>query len=83
VDEVTLGTVEDGVGSFEVRTRGHKDLRETLAQRLARNGWAIRQMDLRRRKVEEHFFDVISMHDPLEDQQETDKTSQEPASVGS
>lgn len=68
VDDVNLGTVADGVASFEVRTRDEKDLREALAQRLARNGWPIRLMDLRRRKVEEHFFDVISMSDPLQDE---------------
>jgi ABC-2 type transport system ATP-binding protein len=66
VDAVTPQSLGDNLASFEVRTRGQKDLREALSQRVTRNGWTIRQLDLRRRRVEEHFFDVISADDPLE-----------------
>ncbi|HMF11243.1 MAG TPA: ATP-binding cassette domain-containing protein [Gemmataceae bacterium] len=66
VSGVTPQSLGDNLASFEVQTRGHQDLREALSQRIARNGWTIRQIDLRRRKVEEHFFDVISADDPLE-----------------
>jgi ABC-2 type transport system ATP-binding protein len=68
VDEVRPQPLGDNLAGFEVRTRDHRDLREAISQRLARNGWPIRQIDLRRRKVEEHFFDIISAGDPLEDQ---------------
>jgi ABC-2 type transport system ATP-binding protein len=66
VDAVTPQALGGNLASFEVRTRGQKDLREALSQRVTRNGWTIRQLDLRRRKVEDHFFDVISADDPLE-----------------
>jgi len=66
VDAVTPQALGGNLASFEVRTRGQKDLREALSQRVTRNGWTIRQLDLRRRRVEEHFFDVISADDPLE-----------------
>jgi ABC-2 type transport system ATP-binding protein len=69
VDAVTPQPLGDNLASFEVQTRGQKDLREALSQRIARNGWTVRQLDLRRRKVEEHFFDVISADDPLENEQ--------------
>jgi ABC-2 type transport system ATP-binding protein len=67
VEEVRPEPLGSDLASFEVRTRDHRDLRETLFQRVARNGWTIRRLDLPRRKVEEHFFDVISAGDPLED----------------
>jgi ABC-2 type transport system ATP-binding protein len=66
VDDVVPQSLGDNLASFEVRTRGQQDLREALAQRISRNGWTIRQLDLRRRKVEDHFFDIISADDPLE-----------------
>src|SRR5262245_8530405 len=69
VAAVTPQSMGDNVTSFEVQTRGQQDLREALAQRVTRNGWTIRQIDLRRRRVEEHFFDVISAEDPLEHEQ--------------
>jgi ABC-2 type transport system ATP-binding protein len=68
VDRVTPTPLGDGLASFEILTRGHKDLREAIGQRLTRNGWTIRSLDLRRRRVEEHFFDVINMGDPLHEQ---------------
>jgi gliding motility-associated transport system ATP-binding protein len=68
VAEVTPQSLGDNLASFEVQTRGHQDLREALSQRIMRNGWTIRQLDLRRRKVEEHFFDVISADDPLDNE---------------
>jgi len=50
----------ENVVACEVATRGGRDLRETVAQRIARNGWTIRRLDQRRKKVEEHFLDVLS-----------------------
>src|SRR5262249_4312927 len=66
---VTPQPLDDGVAGLEIRTRDHQDLREAISQRLARNGWPIRHIDLRRRKVEEHFFDIINAGDPLEQEQ--------------
>ena len=55
----------DNVVSCEVQARGRRDLREAIAQRISRNGWTIRRLDQRRKKVEEHFMDVVSPGDPL------------------
>lgn len=52
------GTV-DGYSSFEIRTRNGSDFREAVAQRVGQNGWPLRRLDLRRRRLEDHFLEVI------------------------
>jgi ABC-2 type transport system ATP-binding protein len=64
VEEVSPLDQEGGVASFEIRTKGGKDLREAIAQRISRNGWGIRQIDARRRSVEEHFLDLVAPDEP-------------------
>jgi ABC-2 type transport system ATP-binding protein len=59
VAHVTSQPMGDGLASFEVRTHQEKDLREALSQRLGKNGWPIRKLDLRRRKLEDHFIEVV------------------------
>lgn len=60
VEQVTHQPIQDGCHSFEVRTRGRKDLREAVYQRIAQNtGWALRRLDQRRRKLEDHFVEVV------------------------
>jgi ABC-2 type transport system ATP-binding protein len=82
VDRVTPKPLGDGLASFEVLTKGHKDLREAIGQRLTRNGWTIRSLDLRRRRVEEHFFDVINMGDPLNEPPPAGATSHTAVTAG-
>jgi ABC-2 type transport system ATP-binding protein len=65
VEEVTRQPGGDGVAAFEIRTRGNQDLREALAQRVMTNGWPLRRLDLRRRKLEDHFMAVLREEDPL------------------
>jgi hypothetical protein len=48
-----------------VRTRDNQDLRESLSQRIAKNGWPIRRLDLRRRRLEDRFMEVMREEDPL------------------
>jgi ABC-2 type transport system ATP-binding protein len=60
VTRVTLMGVADGVASFEVQTQGEADLREPLAARVVQNGWALRQLDLRRSSLEERFVRAVS-----------------------
>jgi ABC-2 type transport system ATP-binding protein len=57
--------VEDGLTSFEIRTRDDEDLRETLSQAVSQKGWAVRRLDRKRRRVEDAFFDVLRAQDPL------------------
>jgi ABC-2 type transport system ATP-binding protein len=59
VADVRPQPLEDGLAAFEVRGDRGQDLREALGQRIARNGWSLRKLDIRRRKLEDHFLDVV------------------------
>jgi ABC-2 type transport system ATP-binding protein len=59
VAEVSSRPIGDGLTGFEVRTHHDRDVRETIAQRLGKNGWTIRLLDLRKRRLEDHFIDVV------------------------
>jgi ABC-2 type transport system ATP-binding protein len=65
VQQVVPEPLGDGLISFEVRTRDGRDLRETLSQRIAKNGWPLRRLDLRRRRLEDRFLEVLRQDDPL------------------
>src|SRR5262249_33329768 len=51
--------IEGGLVACEVQSKDFQDLRELIAQRITSNGWALRQLDMRRRKLEDHFLDVV------------------------
>jgi ABC-2 type transport system ATP-binding protein len=59
VTRVDAQPVADGITAFEIQTHQNRDLREALAERVARNGWAMRRLDVRRRRLEDHFIDVV------------------------
>jgi ABC-2 type transport system ATP-binding protein len=59
VARVATISTSDGVTSYEIRTHQERDLREALFQRVAKNGWSIRRLDLRRRRLEDHFVSVL------------------------
>lgn len=59
VSEVSSAPLEDGLTGFEIRTHEDRDLRETIFDRVAKNGWVIRKLDLRRRSLADHFKDVV------------------------
>src|SRR5438105_3531775 len=65
VSQVHSQALGDGLNAFEVRTHHDKDLRENLAERVARNGWTLRRLDLRRRRLEDRFMEVLREEDPL------------------
>jgi ABC-2 type transport system ATP-binding protein len=46
--------------AFEIQTRDGADLREDLAQRVIQNGWALRQLDLRRTSLEDQFIQAVT-----------------------
>ena len=55
----------DGLSSYEVRTAQNADVREQIFQRIAAHqGWTIRRLDLSRRKLEDHFVEVVLREDP-------------------
>ena len=45
--------------TFEIATRGGRDLREELARRLSARGWGIRRLDVRRVSLEALFTGVV------------------------
>src|SRR5262249_50759179 len=63
VDGVTRVTAQespgDGMCSFEVTTRAARDLSEEISKQVVDKGWGLRRMELRRRKLEDAFFDVL------------------------
>jgi ABC-2 type transport system ATP-binding protein len=63
VASVTSQAIEKDLVSYEVRPSGTLDLRESLSQRIMRNGWSIRRLDLRRRRLEDHFLNIMRADD--------------------
>jgi ABC-2 type transport system ATP-binding protein len=61
VAQVTAEKLGDGVTAYEVRTHQHKDLREPIAERVAKNGWGLRRLDLRRRKLQDRWNEINNM----------------------
>jgi ABC-2 type transport system ATP-binding protein len=59
VAKVTPQPLGDGLVGFEILTHEGRDLREAISQRITKNGWTIRRLDLRRRTLEDHFIDVV------------------------
>jgi ABC-2 type transport system ATP-binding protein len=58
VAQVTPRGSDDGVTTYEVRTHQHRDLRELISQRLAKNGWPLRRLDLRRRSLQDRWNEI-------------------------
>ncbi|MCS6976485.1 MAG: ATP-binding cassette domain-containing protein [Gemmatales bacterium] len=48
----------DGIAAFELRTRDNRDLRLAIAERIVKQGWIPRRLDLRRKSLREHFMRV-------------------------
>jgi ABC-2 type transport system ATP-binding protein len=63
VAQVTTAGSDDGVTLFEVRTHQFRDLREEISQRLAKNGWPLRRLDLRRRSLQDRWDEINNWAD--------------------
>jgi len=59
VERVRAEHASDGVFQYEVTPKRDEDLREAIFQRIATNGWTIRKLDRRQRKLEDHFVDLV------------------------
>lgn len=59
VVKVSSQSAGDGVTAYELETLNNKDLREQVAQRIAKNGWSLRRLDMRKRTLEDHFVEVV------------------------
>ncbi|MBY0515061.1 MAG: ABC transporter ATP-binding protein [Gemmataceae bacterium] len=65
----------DGVTLFRIKSKDkHKDLRETLAVKVAGKAWPIRRLDLRRPRLEDVYTAVVVRHE-----EETPAPQQTPA----
>jgi ABC-2 type transport system ATP-binding protein len=58
---VNAENLGDGLAAFVIRTHRHKDLRELISQRLGRNGWGLRRLDLRRRRLQDRWNEINNM----------------------
>jgi ABC-2 type transport system ATP-binding protein len=58
VAHVKTEALGDGVTLFEILTKDLKDLREAVAQRMSKNGWVLRRLDLRRRKLQDRWSEI-------------------------
>jgi ABC-2 type transport system ATP-binding protein len=65
VAQVSAQNLGDGVAAYLVRTHQFKDLREQLAQRVSSNGWALRRLDLRRRRLQDRWNEINNMDESL------------------
>jgi ABC-2 type transport system ATP-binding protein len=66
VQKVVHQPTADGLSSYEIRTAQNADVREQVFQRIAgHQGWTIRRLDRRRRKLEDHFVEVVLREEPL------------------
>jgi len=66
VAEVVPQPLGDGLCGFEIPMQARQDLRELISQRIVKNGWTIRRLDLRRRRLEDRFLEVLREEDPLQ-----------------
>jgi ABC-2 type transport system ATP-binding protein len=65
VAQVSSKPIEDGIITYEIRTHHNADLREAISQRLAKNGHALRRLDLRRRKLQDRWNEINNMDESL------------------
>jgi ABC-2 type transport system ATP-binding protein len=63
VAQVTTRSTDNGVTLFEIRAHQRKDLREQISQRIAKNGWPIRRLDLRRRNLQDRWNEINNWDD--------------------
>jgi ABC-2 type transport system ATP-binding protein len=60
VDSVTQQSHSNGIAMFELKVGGGRDLREAVYQAIAKHpAWVLRKLDQRRRKLEDHFVEVV------------------------
>jgi ABC-2 type transport system ATP-binding protein len=65
VAQVTAERVGDGVTAYEVRTQRERDLRELIAERVSKHGWALRRLDLKRRRLQDRWNEINNLDDSL------------------
>ncbi len=59
IASVKVASVSEDLTAFEIKTKDRKDLRESLAVRLAARQWPIRRLDLKRASLEDVYTSVV------------------------
>jgi ABC-2 type transport system ATP-binding protein len=65
VEHVDVQRGGDGVTTCEVRCKEDRDLREVIGERLFKNGWTLRRLDQRQRRLAE-LFASVAVFNPAE-----------------
>jgi ABC-2 type transport system ATP-binding protein len=60
IERVVVAHRDGDHAGLHVHTRGDRDLREAVGQKLVANGWPLRQLDLRRSSLEERFIQAVT-----------------------
>ena len=66
VETVKVDGQEDGVVLLTVKTRGGADVREEISQRMAKNGWALRELRRESVTLEDIFVRITAGENPQE-----------------
>jgi ABC-2 type transport system ATP-binding protein len=61
VEDLRVEAIEGDLHAYVIRPRGGADLREALAARLAKNGFALRRLDLRRKRLQDRWNEINNM----------------------
>jgi len=65
VEQVQVRSERDGLVTFDVRSKGGKDLREAISIRLGRNGYPLRRLDVRRKRLQDRWNEINNMDETL------------------
>ena len=72
----------DGIAGFEVAAKENQDLREAICERLVKNGWTLRRLELRRTKLEDRFAELVlreAEEAPTSEEADKNSTAIQPA----
>jgi ABC-2 type transport system ATP-binding protein len=65
--EITTHAVGDDINRFEIKPEENQDVREAVFHALAKRDLPVRRLELKRRRLEDAFFEVIRQNDPLKE----------------
>src|SRR5262245_34874090 len=66
VSQVTAKNEPDGWVNLEIRLADKADPREAVFKEVVKGGWSLRRLDVRRRRLDEYFYDLIRAADEME-----------------
>jgi ABC-2 type transport system ATP-binding protein len=67
IADITTHAVADDVNRFEIVPEQDRDVREPIFHALAKRDLPVRRFELKRRRLEDAFFEVIRQSDPLKE----------------